>query len=87
MGKKFILAAFSKDRPGVVSDITRLLYENGCNLEDSSMANIRDEFAILLLFNGKGDGFKDRLTEGCQRLEKEKGITAYIRAVLRRPRL
>ena len=81
MEKKFIMAAFSKDRPGVVADITELLYENGCNLEDSSMANIMDEFAILLLFSGRGDGLKDQLTEACQKLEKEKGITAFIRAV------
>lgn len=81
MGKRFIMAAFSKDRPGVVADITRLLYENGCNLEDSSMANIMDEFAILLLFSGGGDDLKGRLAEGCQALETEKGITAYIRTV------
>jgi len=81
VGKKYIMAAFSKDRPGVVADITRLLYENGCNLEDSSMANIKDEFAILLLFSCEEDGLEDRLTKGCQHLEAEKGITAYIRAV------
>ena len=81
MEKSYIMAAFSKDRPGVVADITRLLYENGCNLEDSSMANIKDEFAILLLFSGSGNGLDDRLAQGCQRLEAEKGITSYIRAV------
>ena len=81
MEKRFIMAAFSKDRPGVVADITKLLYDNGCNLEDSSMANIMDEFAILLLFSSSGDRLNDQLAEGCQKLEKEKGITAYIRAV------
>lgn len=81
MGKKYIMAAFSKDRPGVVADITGLLFENGCNLEDSSMANIKDEFAILLLFSGNGGGLDDRLAQGCQTLEAAKGITSYIRAV------
>ena len=81
MDKRYIMAAFSNDRPGVVADITGLLFENGCNLEDSSMTNIMDEFAILLLFSGKGDDLEERLVEECRRLELEKGITAYIKAV------
>ena len=81
MEKKYIMAAFCKDRPGVVADITGLLFKNGCNLEDSSMTHIVDEFAILLLFSGKGEGLEGQLAEGCQQLEKEKGITAYIRVV------
>ena len=81
MEKKFIMTAFSKDRPGIVADITEVLYENGCNLEDSTMTGMLDEFVIILLFTGKGDGLKDRLLSDCRRLEKEKGITAFIRSV------
>ena len=81
MEKKFILTAFSKDRPGVVADITEVIYDNGCNLEDSTMTSMLDEFAIILLFVGKGDSLKDQLLKECRRLEKEKGITAFIRSV------
>jgi glycine cleavage system transcriptional repressor len=81
MEKKFIMTAFSKDRPGIVADITEALYENKCNLEDSTMTNILDEFAIILLFTGKGDSLKDQLLKECRRLEREKGITAFIRSV------
>ena len=81
MEKKFIMTAFCKDRPGVVADVTQVIYENGCNLEDSTMTNILDEFAIILLFTGKGDSIEDRLLNDCRRLEREKGITAFIRPV------
>ena len=81
MEKKFIMTAFSKDRPGVVADITEVIYEYGCNLEDSTMTSMLDEFAIILLFVGKGDSLKDQLLKECRRLEKEKGITAFIRSV------
>lgn len=81
MEQKFILTAFSKDRPGIVADISEVIYENGCNLEDSTMTNILDEFAIILLFSGKGDDLADHLLKDCRRLEKEKGITAFIRKV------
>ncbi len=81
MEKKFIMSAFSKDRPGVVADVTEVIYENGCNLEDSNMTNILDEFALILLFTGKGDNLEDQLLRDCRRLEREKGITAFIRSV------
>lgn len=81
MEKKFIMTAFSKDRPGVVADVTEALYENGCNLEDTTMTSILDEFAIILLFSGKGEGLEERLLKDCRRLEKEKGITAFTRPV------
>ncbi|NNK96454.1 MAG: amino acid-binding protein, partial [Desulfobacterales bacterium] len=48
MSKKFLLTAFSKDRPGIVADLSQVIYENGYNLEDSSMTNLAGEFAILL---------------------------------------
>ena len=81
MEKKFILTAFSKDRPGVVADVTEVIYDSGCNLEDSTMTNILDEFAIIMLFTGKGDDLEDRLSKDCRRLERDKGITAFIRTV------
>ena len=81
MEQKFIMTAFSKDRPGIVADVTEVIYENGCNLEDSTMTNMLDEFAIILLFAGKGNQLHDQLLSACRRLEREKGIIAFIRAV------
>lgn len=85
MSKKFLLTAFSKDRPGIVADISQLIYENGCNLEDSAMTNLAGEFAILLLFSPLSveneDDFQEKLSGECRRLERDKGITAFIRPV------
>ena len=81
MEKKFIMTAFSKDRLGIVADVTEVLFEHGCNLEDSTMTNMLDEFPIILLFTGKGDGLEEKLSGDCRRLEREKGITAFIRPV------
>ena len=81
MEKKFIMTAFSKDRPGIVADVTEAIYDNGCNLEDSTMTSMLDEFAIILLFSGKGESLEEKLLKDCRRLEREKGITAFIRSV------
>ncbi len=81
MVKKFIMTAFCKDRPGIVADITESIFETGCNLEDSTMTSMLDEFAIILLFSGEGDGLEEQLLKDCRRLEREKGITAFLRSV------
>ncbi len=83
MLKKFLLTAFCKDRPGIVADISQVIYENGCNLEDSTMTNLAGEFAIILLFSplsaGEETDLEEKLSMECRRLEREKGITAFIR--------
>jgi glycine cleavage system transcriptional repressor len=81
MEKKFVMTAFCKDRPGIVADITEIIFQAGCNLEDSTMTSILDEFAIILLFSGKGDNLEEQLLKDCRRLEREKGITAFLRPV------
>lgn len=89
MPKKFVLTAFCKDRPGIVADIAQIIYENGCNLEDSAMANLAGEFAMIFLVSPLSAGDETKL-EGilsteCRRLEREKGITAFIRPVAPTP--
>jgi glycine cleavage system transcriptional repressor len=83
MARKYLLSAFSEDRPGIVASISQIIYENGCNLEDSAMTNLSGEFAILLLFsslsNGDNGELEAKMTAECRRLERDKGITAFIR--------
>lgn len=79
MNYRFVMTAFGKDRVGFVADVTRLLYENDCNLEDTSMNLLMDEFTISLLFSSNSESVQDQLTRECRRLEMEKGISAFIR--------
>src|SRR3989339_1087893 len=47
--KHIAISVLGKDRPGIVSEISRVLFEFGCNIEDSSMTQLRNEFAMILL--------------------------------------
>jgi len=85
MDKTYIMTAFSKDRPGIVADLTEVIYENGGNLEDSTMTSMMDEFALILLFTGSSEIFDQRISSECRRLEKDKGITAFVREVQTSP--
>lgn len=49
MGPWAAITVLGRDRPGIVAGITRVLYEHGCNLEDSSATRLRDAFAMILV--------------------------------------
>jgi len=77
--KQFIMTAFGKDRPGIVAEIAKVIFEHKCNLEDSNMGRLADEFTMILLFTGKGDDLLEKMARDCKHLEKEKNIFVFIR--------
>ena len=79
MKQRYIMTAFGKDRPGIVADVTKILFDNDCNLEENSMSMLADEFTLNLLFSTSQDNIEDLLREQCRQLEQEKEITAFIR--------
>jgi len=80
------MTAFGKDRPGIVADVTRILFENGCNLEDTTMSMLDDEFTINLLFSSASSQLEATLLAECRKLEELKNISALIRPVKKRRR-
>ena len=85
MQNRYIMTAFGKDRPGIVADVTQILYENGCNLEDTTMSMLSDEFTINLLFSCNNDNIETILLDECRNMEAQKNISAFIRP-LKEPR-
>ena len=79
MKNRYIMTAFGKDRPGIVADVTKILFDNNCNLEENSMSMLGDEFTLNLLFSTTHENIEKLLHNQCQQLEKEKEITAFIR--------
>jgi glycine cleavage system transcriptional repressor len=47
-----ILSAIGSDRPGLVDEVSRFIFDRGGNIEDSRMANLRGQFAIMMLVGG-----------------------------------
>lgn len=52
MRQHLVLSAIGPDRPGIVDAISKLIFDHGCNLEDSRMAVLGGEFAIIVLVAG-----------------------------------
>ena len=79
MENRYIMTAFGKDRTGIVADVTRLLFDSDCNLEDTSMSMLADEFTLSLLFSCNNPKIEELLAKDCRRLELDKGISAFVR--------
>ena len=47
--KHIVLFAVGKDRPGLVAAISKALSEMRCNIEDSSMTILKNQFAMILI--------------------------------------
>ena len=54
MTKYFILLSSGRDRPGIVDDISSLLFDKGANIEDSRMAVMGGCFSSMTLFSCSG---------------------------------
>jgi glycine cleavage system transcriptional repressor len=52
---QLIVTAVGPDRPGLVADITRHVFEVGASLADSRMVNLRGHFALLALIEGTSE--------------------------------
>ncbi|HEY3666983.1 MAG TPA: ACT domain-containing protein [Polyangiaceae bacterium] len=48
-----VLTALGPDRPGLVNEISAMVLAAGANLEDSRMAILGGEFALLILLSGE----------------------------------
>lgn len=62
-----VITAVGPDRPGIVSEIARVIRSAGANLEDSRMAVLGGEFALLLLISGPDAALgrvESRIVEG-----------------------
>jgi len=43
------VSVIGRDRPGIVASVSKVLYQNRCNIEDLSQTAIRGQFAMILI--------------------------------------
>lgn len=46
---KAVISGIGPDQPGIVAAIASILYHHGCNIEDSTMTRLAQEFAVILV--------------------------------------
>ncbi|MBL8024587.1 MAG: ACT domain-containing protein [Elusimicrobia bacterium] len=77
--KRYLLTAAGKDQAGLVAAVSKILLQEGCNLEDSAMTRLQGEFAILLIFSGPPT--IRSLETKVKGLGKKLGLTVHLKTV------
>jgi glycine cleavage system transcriptional repressor len=71
-----VLTAIGPDRPGLVNSLSALIREAGANLEDTRMAQLGGEFAVLCLITGP-DGALRQVETQQGLIEGQLGLTCF----------
>src|SRR5205809_448358 len=74
----FALAAIGRDRPGIVAAVANVLYEQGCNVEDSSMTLLRGNFSIMLVLESPEGTTADSLDAALRPACGQMGLTYSV---------
>jgi len=77
--KYISISAMGKDRPGIVARFSKVLFDAGCNLEESSMLLIRSEFAMVLIVALPAKFPEQKFRDSIDRISKELDLTTSIR--------
>lgn len=79
MANRWIVTALGKDRPGIVAGVTKVLYQLGCNLEDSAMTRLEGEFAVMLIFSSPSRVKEETLRKGFGPLERGLKLAVHLK--------
>jgi len=78
MSEYVLLSGVGPDKPGIARAISGAAFCAGCSIEDSRMAVLGGEFAILVLIEGGSDELA-KLGDKLPELEGETGLTLSVR--------
>ncbi|GAM08666.1 glycine cleavage system transcriptional repressor [Geobacter sp. OR-1] len=77
----FAVTIISKDRPGIVADVTEVLFRLGCNIEDSSCTMLGGDFAMILIVSHEKPFTKSKLVDEFKGLNERTGLVTYVRTL------
>jgi len=76
----FALTIIGRDRPGIVSQVTEILYHLGCNIADSSCTILGGQFAMILIISHPDFSGRESFGESFAPLE-ESGLSVFLRTL------
>ncbi len=76
----FALTIIGRDRPGIVSQVTEILFKEGFNIADSSCSILGGQFSMILLISNPEITSTEQFSETFKPLE-ENNLSVYIRTL------
>lgn len=77
----FCLSAIGKDKTGIVSSISKVLFELGCNIENSTMTLLSGQFAMILLVAFPKSADKSKIKTKLKSTLKNIGLSYSVNEV------
>lgn len=76
----FALTIIGRDRPGIVSHVTEVLYQQGFNIADSSCSILGGQFSMILIISNAEVTSKEQFADAFKSLEDD-GLSVFIRTM------
>jgi len=76
----FALTIIGRDRPGIVSQVTEILYRDGFNIADSSCSILGGQFSMILIISNPKITSKEQFADDFAKLE-EHNLSVFIRTL------
>ncbi len=76
----FALTIIGRDRPGIVSQVTEILYQLGCNIADSSCSILGGQFSMILIISNPEINSKKDFGNAFAPLEED-NLSVFIRTL------
>ncbi len=76
----FALTIIGRDRPGIVSQVTEILFQGGFNIADSSCSILGGQFSMILIISNPAISTKEEFSDTFSPLE-ESNLSVYIRTL------
>lgn len=76
----FALTIIGRDRPGIASQVTEILFKTGCNIADSSCTILGGQFAMILIISHSEYNSRESFGGVFYPLE-ESGLSVFLRTL------
>jgi glycine cleavage system transcriptional repressor len=73
------VSVMGADRPGIVAGVSRVLYENACNIEALSQTVIMGQFAMIVVVSPLKGSKPEELEKALAVLAREMGLEIHVR--------
>ncbi len=78
-GKLVAVSVMGDDRPGIVAGVSKVLYENACNIEALSQTVIMGQFAMIVVVSPLKGSAAAALEKDLQALARKMGLEIHVR--------
>lgn len=79
MGKQMVMSVMSKDRPGIVADITGVIYQLQGDLADLNQSVLCDYFTMILIASFKDSVTPEDVIAGFSHIESETRLEVIVK--------